>query len=250
MKKYLLLFITLLNTSAFGAVDYNIKAVTRSYPVALSFIGTLGYGQKLWGQESGPLYGYVRPSAYFQTSGVINGAGVQLDFFPISFLGFYGGAKKIKRSTDDLGSFNCLTTICNGTMSRNYIGSKLGLAFKSIFLFIDGKSENVEVDDRVGIFAEETGTLLGQSGGDKLTQVTGISGIELNKELSFGILVQHSQMDKLKNKSVMTLGISRMKFDKWGLLLGAGQFHTRQSSDHFTVMALLTWTGAKGIQLL
>ncbi len=250
MKKYLISVFILLNASAFANVDYNIKAVTRSYPVALSFIGTLGYGQKLWGSESGPMYGYVRPSAYVQTSGVINGAGVQLDFFPVSFFGFYGGSKKIKRSTDDLGSYNCSTTICNGTMSRNYIGSKLGLALKNFFLFVDGKKEDVEVDDRLGVFAEETGTLLGQSGGDKLTQITGISGFELSDTFSLGVLIQHSQMDKLKNNSVMTLGISRMKFDKWGLLLGAGQFHTRQSSNHFTVMALLTWTGSKGIQLL
>jgi len=250
MKKYLLLIFTILNTSAFGSVDYNIKAVTRSYPVALSFIGTIGYGQKLWGSESGPLYGYIRPSAYVQTSGVINGAGVQLDIFPVSFLGFYGGSKKIKRGTDELGSFNCLTTICNGTMTRNYIGSKLGLAFKNVFLFIEGKSESVEVDDRAGVFAEETGTLLGQSGGDKLTQVTGITGYEISKEFSLGVLVQHSQMKELKNKSVMSLGISRMKFNQWGLLLGAGQFYTRASSSHFTVMALFTWTGAKGLQLL
>lgn len=250
MKKYLLTFVLLLNTSVFAKVDYNVKAITRSYPVALSFVGTLGYGVKLWGSDSGPLYGYIRPSAYAQTSGVINGAGVQLDLFPVSFLGFYGGSKKIKRSTDDLGSYDCTTVVCDGSMTRNYFGSKLGLAFGGLFLFVDGKVEDVEMDDKVGTFAEETGTLLGKSGGDTLTQVTGIFGFDFSNTMSLGALVQLSSMEKIKNKSVMSLGITRIKMNDWTFMIGAGQFHTRQSSDHFTVMGLITWTGDKGIQLL
>ncbi|MFT6069036.1 MAG: hypothetical protein ACJAT2_003679 [Bacteriovoracaceae bacterium] len=246
----LIIFITLSLCSVNASVDYDIKAVTRTYPVALSFIGTLGYGYKFWGSDSGPMYGYIRPSVYAQTSGVINGLGAQVDFFPVSFLGFYGGSKIVKRGVDELGSYNCAIIICNGTMKRNYFGFKFGLAFKGAFLFIDGKKEEAKVDDRIGIFAEETGTLLGQSGGDDLTQVTSIVGYELTKSLSIGALVQHSQMEKLKNKSVMTLGITRMNFKPWSITIGAGQFHTRQSSDHFTVLALFGWSGSKGVQLL
>jgi hypothetical protein len=246
----LIILISLSVSSVNAQVDYDVKAVTRTYPVALSFIGTLGYGYKFWGSDSGPLYGYIRPSVYGQTSGVINGAGAQLDFFPVSFLGFYTGAKVIKRSTDDLGSYNCAATICNGTVNRNYFGFKLGLAFKGAFLFVDGKKESAKVKDRVGVFAEETSTLLGQSGGDDLTQVTTIIGYELTKTLSIGALVQHSQMEKLKNKSIMSLGITRMNFKPWSITIGAGQFHTRQSTDHFTVLALFGWTGSKGVQLL
>lgn len=246
----IIIFSSILISSVNASVDYNVKAVTRSYPIALSFIGSLGYGYKFWGSDSGPLYGYIRPSVYAQTSGVINGLGAQIDFFPVSFLGFYGGSKIIKRGVDELGSYNCATTICNGTMKRNYFGFKFGLALKGAFLFIDGKKESAEVKDRIGVFAEETGTLLGASGGDDLTQVTSIVGYNLTKTLSIGALVQHSQMKKLKNKSVMSLGITKIDFEPWSITLGAGQFHTRQSSDHFTVLALFSWTGAKGVQLL
>lgn len=250
MKKIIILLVILLNYSAYSQVDYNVKAVTRTYPVALSFIGTMGYGLKLWGSDSGPLYGYTRAAVYAQTSGVINGFGGQLEVFPVSFLGFYAGSKLIKRSTDDLGSYNCTTIICNGSVKRSYFGSKLGLAGGGLYLFLDGKIEDVEVKDRIGNFAEETGTLIGKSGGDKLTQLTSIFGYDLTSSLSFGALMQLSQMDKIKNKSVMTLGISRMKWDEWSMMLGLGQFHTRQSTNHLTVMAVFSWTGDKGIQLL
>jgi hypothetical protein len=246
----LLIFISLSIDSVNASVDYDVKAVTRTYPVALSFIGTLGYGYKFWGSDSGPLYGYVRPSLYAQTSGVINGVGAQIDFFPVSFLGLYAGSKVIKRGTDELGSYDCTLTICNGTMNRNYVGLKLGLALKGVFLFIDGKKESAEVKDRLGVFAEETGTLLGQSGGDDLTQVTSILGYEISKKFSLGALVQHSEMEKLKNKSIMSLAITRMNFKPWSITIGAGQFHTRQSTDHFTILALFSWTGSKGVQLL
>lgn len=250
MKKLCLILSLLVNYSAFGQVDYDIKAITRSYPLALSFVGTMGYGHKLWGSDSGPLYGYVRPSVTVQTSGVINGIGAQIDLFPVSFLGFYAGAKKIFRNTDDLGSYDCAVVVCDGTVNRNYFGAKLGLAGAGFFMFVDGKIEDVEMDNRTGIFAEETSTLLAQNGGDTLTQVTGILGYELTSTLSLGTLIQHSQMDKIKNKSVMSLGITRIKMDNWSFLIGAGQFHTRQKSDHFTVMGLITWTGNKGLQLL
>lgn len=244
------IYISLAISSVNANVDYDVKAVTRTYPVALSFIGTLGYGYKFWGSDSGPLYGYIRPSVYAQTSGVINGLGAQVDFFPVSFLGFYTGAKIVKRATDDLGSYNCAAIICNGTMNRKYFGFKFGIALKGAFLFIDGKKENAEVKDRLGVFAEETSTLLGQSGGDDLTQITSIVGYELTKTFSIGALVQHSQMKRLENKSIMSLGITRMNFKPWSITIGAGQFHTRQSSDHFTVLALFGWTGSKGVQLL
>jgi hypothetical protein len=246
----LLIFISLSIYSVNASVDYNIKAVTRTYPVALSFIGTLGYGYKFWGSDSGPLYGYIRPSVYAQTSGVINGIGAQVDFFPVSFLGFYTGAKVVSRGTDELGTYNCAVTICNGTMNRKYFGFKFALAFKGLFLFIDGKKESAEVKDRIGVFAEETSTLLGQSGGDDLTQVTSIIGYELTKTFSIGALVQHGQMKKIENKSIMSLGITRMNFKPWSITIGAGQFHTRASTDHFTVLALFGWTGSKGVQLL
>lgn len=250
MKKLLFILIAVLNTSVFAQVDYNVKAITRTYPVALSFVGTMGYGLKLWGSDSGPMYGYTRAAVYGQTSGVINGAGAQVEFFPVSFLGFYTGAKLIKRNTDDLGSYDCTTIVCDGDMSRTYFGSKLGLAAAGVFLLVEGKVEDVEMDNRLGNFAEETGTLIGKSGGDQLTQLTAVMGYDLTSSLSFGALMQHSQMDKIKNKTIMSLGITRVKWDRWSLMLGMGQFHTRQSTDHFTVMGVLSWNGEKGIQLL
>jgi len=196
------------------------------------------------------MYGYTRASAYGQTSGVINGAGAQVDLYPVSFLGFYAGGKLVKRSTDELGTFNCTTTVCDGNMTRSYFGSKLGLALNGIFLLIDGKIEKVEMDNRVGNFAEETGTLMAHSGSDNLTQVTSILGYDIDSALSLGVLVQHSQMEKIKNKSVMSLGMTRYKWNDYSVMVGLGQFHTRQSTDHFTVMALFSWTGDKGVQLL
>lgn len=250
MKKIIFILFILLNWEALAESDFSVKVVMRSYPVAAALIAEAGHAKKIWGRDSGPLYGYVRGAVIGQSSGVINAIGTQVEVFPISFFGLYAGGKLSKRDTDDLGTYNCDIVVCDGKMKRTYFGTKFALAFKGAFLFVDSKIEKVKVSNRAGVFAEETSTLLAAGGGDTLGQTTAILGYDLNQNLALGTLFQYNKMKNIKNDSAMALLITKIKNGKWSFLIGAGQFHSRQSTNHLSVMGMISWTGEKGLQLL
>lgn len=252
MKKLILLLIACVLPSLGQAqIDYSSANLIRSYPFGLFFSGTVGYGLKVWDKtdKNPALYGYVRPSATVQNSGPVNQVRGQIDLAPIAFTHFYAGTSFVNRDFNDLDTFDCDVVVCRAKMLRQYVGAKMALKYKQFFLMTDHRFERVKVSEKRGIFAEEMGTLLAAPGQDVLRTNQLILGYELGEKWAVGGLVVASAMEKLVNSTHMQLGFVQHKMGKWTLIGGAGTFHTRTSSDVFTTLLLLNWSGERGLTL-
>src|SRR5690606_27276984 len=159
MKKKLLLSVLLLGLSSLvhAKLDYSSANLIRSFPVGLFTSGTVGYGFKLWDKTdvNPALYGYVRPSATIQTSGVVNQVRGQIDFAPVAFTNFYAGTALVNRDYSELDTFDCQAVICRAKMIRQYVGFKMAMKVKSFFLMTDHRFERVKLSEKRGVFAEE-----------------------------------------------------------------------------------------------
>lgn len=253
MKKKLLLSVLLLGLSSLShaKLDYSSANLIRSYPVGLFASGTVGYGFKVWDKTdlNPALYGYVRPSFTLQSSGVVNQARAQVDFAPVAFTNFYAGTVLVNRDYNDLDTFNCANVICRAKMVRQYVGFKMAMKVKSVFMMTDHRFERVRVSEKRGTFAEEMGTLLGKDSDDVLRVNQLVVGYEINEKWATGGLIVANAMEKFVNSSRMQIGFVQHKREKWTLMGGAGTFHTRTNSDAFTMMFLLNWHGEKGLTL-
>lgn len=240
-----------LSSLAYAKLDYSSANLIRSYPVGLFASGTVGYGFKLWDKSdvNPALYGYVRPSATIQTSGVVNQVRGQIDFAPVAFTNFYAGTALVNRDYSELDTFDCQAVICRAKMVRQYVGFKMALKFKSVFLMTDHRFERVKLSEKRGIFAEEMGTLLGKDGNDVLRVNQLVVGYELSEKWAVGGLVVANAMEKFVNSSRMHIGFAQHKIGQWTIMAGAGTFHTRTNSDVFTTMLLLNWNGDRGLTL-
>lgn len=248
--KYIIIAL-FLPLSAWASLDYSAQSLVRSYPVGFFAAATTGYGFKLWDKTdvNPAFYGYIRPSTTIQTSAVVNQARAQIDLAPVAFMNFYAGAALVNRDFNDLDTFNCDVVICRAKMVRQYVGFKMALKFKSIFLMTDHRFERVKISEKRGVFAEEMGTLLGANGDDVLRVNQLIVGHEINEKWAVGGLIIANAMEKLINSSRMQVGFVRRTFGKLTVLGGVGSFHTRTNADVFSTLVLLQWSGEKGLTL-
>tara|TARA_R110000868_G_scaffold132381_10_gene343360 strand:- start:1435 stop:2187 length:753 start_codon:yes stop_codon:yes gene_type:complete len=247
----ILIILCLFPALAWSKLDYSSQNLIRTYPMGLFASGTVGYAFKVWDKSdiNPALYGYIRPSATLQTSGPVNQAKAQLDFAPVAFANFYTGAAIINRDYNELDTFDCSSVICRAKMYRQYVGFKMALKYKSIFMMTDHRFSRVKVSEKRGVFAEEMGTLLGSGSDDVLRVNQLVIGTEFNDKWAAGAMVVANAMEKYTNSTRMHIGFVRRQLGHWNILAGAGTFHTRANSDVFTTLFLFQWSGERGLTL-
>jgi hypothetical protein len=248
-KQILALFISLLSIQAFALeVDYQARLVSRTYPIALAVQGDFGVGQKLW-EANKVMYGYARLAGVYSASGVVNLAGVRGEIYPISFLGFFAQADKSQRDVD-LSIFDCDVIDCEGTVSRNRVGAKLGLAFGRFFLMSEYQIIDVEHDDSdKTLFADLQHSLEALSAGDEVKRLQLVAGFKLTKSWSMVGIYISQEMQKNYNRDFMKLGGLQYESGNWAYLGTGGVFKNRQGANVATVLFAVIWKGKKGVKL-
>ncbi len=251
MKFLKIVTLLLLPSLVHAKLDYSSHNLIRSYPFGLFFAGTAGYSFKMWDKtdKNPAMYGYLRPSATLQNSGPVNQVRGQLDFAPIAFTQFYVGTAFINRDFNDLDTFDCDVIVCRAKMLRQYVGFRMALKFKGIFLVTDNRFERIKIHEQRGVFADEMGTLLGAPGKDVLRTNQLILGYDFAENWAAGGLLVTNAMDKFTNSSYMQMGFVRHQMGAWNLMLGAGNFHTRTNSNVFSTLLMAQWSGEKGLTL-
>jgi len=254
MKTLLILVCLAFSTCVFAQLDYSTETLVRSFPIGGYVKATIGQGFKIWQKENSqmpnsPLYGHIRPNAYFRTSGILNAAGGGIEFYPISFFALGASKEYVVRYTHKLDTFDCHTVHCDGRISKNIFNIKLGLAYKKVFLMQEFKFLHINMKNRNGAFAEELSTLIAPTSNEKLYNSTFIAGYKSSSKYSIGILRVDNRMQKTHINSSMTLPFLRVTKQKWNAIMSTGIFHTRDDKDVWTVLALLQWKGQKGLLL-
>lgn len=241
------LILILLMTSSFAKTDYFLQGSLRSYPLGTAVNAELGEGYKFYDQDK-VFYGYVRAAVNLQSSVLVNYAQAQVEFFPVSFLGFYYGKSYGKRSSKKLQGFDCDEIECETDMSKNYFGVNLALAFKGIKFVNFYKRSSLDSKQENKYFAEEFSNLVGINK-DILITHTSLLGYDLNENQMLGVLYLRNQMHNLNEKSVMTMLLWQQKYDDKSIQVGIGKFQNRESLSHFGTLILFKWDLEKGVRL-
>ena len=251
MKTLLIALAFCLPNLAFSQLDYKVENLVRTFPTAFYLKGKVGYSVPFYGKGEKVLFGYLRPSAIFQTAAVVNTGRLQLDFNPISILNFYNGKSLTKRNFEKLSNFDCNLIICSADIKRDHYGMRIALKYKSIY-YSGALNYNVgELDQTTkGDWADELSSLINTGAKSILVQQLHIIGHELDEKFSIGYLGLYNKMNNNQQKSTMHLAFGKYVFNKeWDLIAGSGIFRTRIQKNNLTALSLLTWKPKKGLPL-
>ncbi|EQC43598.1 hypothetical protein [Bacteriovorax sp. Seq25_V] len=245
MHKITLLLLITFNT--FANLDYFLVGNFRSYPIGSALTGEVGYGKKVY-EKNKILYGYVRPAINLQTSALINQASAQVDFFPVSFFGFYAGKTIGAKSTKKLQGFDCDTIKCDGGVSKSYIGTSLALAYKGVKFVSNYRRTTMDLDNHQGYFGEEFSNLIGLDK-DRLSAYTGVLGYDLNPENFLAALYINNKMKNTGQTSQMKMMLYQYKPKNIAYQAAMGIFENRHGSELFSVLLMFKWDLEKGVRL-
>jgi hypothetical protein len=249
-----LLFLSLFPNLAHSKLntDYQIDSVFRSFPVGGYFNANAGVSKEIWGnQEEKPLYGFVRAGGNLRTSGIINGAMAELQFFPISFLGAFAGYEKVYRNPFALDTFDCSLVHCQGNAVRKSYGLKGALAVKGYFTLFNLSTNLQEMEKSASDrrFADEVGTLEGSQGKDRRNTLSLIVGKNLNDSTKAGLVFLKHKMKGTSQDTLFRLLILQKTIKTIDWTLGLGTFQTRYDQNVISGIVQLKYFPSKGLQL-
>jgi hypothetical protein len=251
MKIILSLFVYLAFSifPAHAVYDYSSHFITRSFPIAMVLRNSFGSGVKFWGGSHKALYGYVRAGANIDTSVVVNTVGGQIDFFPISFLGFSAGSTRTYRNFDPI-QFECDKVECRGDVKRNFVAAKMGLAYGPVYLMAHAERFQQELANPTGRqFADEQTSLIARAEGDEMERFSATLGYNLSDGYSLAGHFVNQEMLENKNISQMKLLLLRKQYGAWSYVAGAGLFRWKEDIDVATAIFSLMWDGSRGVKL-
>jgi hypothetical protein len=236
--------------------DVRYESFARSNPIGAYARAEAGYSIPLWGEfnPKKPLYGFVRPMARFQTSGLINNAMFGVEFNPISFFSFYTAKSFMRRDLKKLDNYDCDTNITcrSNNIQRDIWGLKFALKVGGVFFMNRLQWHTTNIKDRQAAgFAEEQGTLIGSGSKDVLFQSIQVLGYDLNETQGFGLLHKRNIMRNSRQSSTMVVALYKhVYWDRsgldWNILAGPGTFYTRQKTHHPLLFALVQYRPKKG----
>lgn len=129
----LFLFFILFINSAFATIDLNYGVQGRSFPSpgGEAYVES-GKNLVFWGDPNSKLFGLIRPSLQLRSNVVINTIGGNLEFYPISFIGFEAGFTNIYSNYEKFVYYNCKTSRCSGELHKNFTAAKIALGYKDV----------------------------------------------------------------------------------------------------------------------
>jgi len=258
------LYSCLMTTSAFAEWDYQAGLSARSVPLAAIVSGSLGYGYLLWGENPLPKlppigsatngapvwkYGYIRPNVTAQTIGLTNRATAELEVSPISPIAFaigQGYHGKINYS----GQFDCTLVACGSLLSRTFARAQLVLGAGGFFggLFVRQDWISHTTTDRP--FVEESATLLGAPGSDRLQSGTLALGYTISPKWMVGANYTIQRFDISGTSNANAFGWVNHIYNQWGFLLGAGSYVSTHQGLSPTIIGMVQVVGARALSLL
>jgi hypothetical protein len=193
-----------------------------------------GYNFVVWGKKEDPkdfLYGLLRPSFGVSTSGVINSIKGELEFFPISFLGFAAG-RQILHSNYEFPFLNCDEVTCRGEYIRNYVESKMVLGYKGWIVLGNYKVDTLHSPNGTRPMADWRNVIVGEPGEEvQIEKKLLIGKLFSNKML--GVLIENVQFQGSHERKESFAAVYQIRKNNTNYMIGAGGFHTDQQPMGF-----------------
>lgn len=237
--------------SARADLDYNLGLRARTYPLAGSVDGDIGYGFLLWGNQSAgnPFYGYLRPHVGASNAGYYNSAVASLDVFPLSFLGISGGGESIQNDKD-YQAYDCSRYQCRGRSYRNFVQAELSLASGPLFGQLLWKRERWSLaNPGTREFIDSTSGLSLNPNGDSQTMYRGALGVKLGERWSLAGIYAYTQSDNSREVQRFPFAVLRYKIGQAAVGVAAGVYSSTLKAAGGSGMVFLTWNIKPGLPL-
>ena len=230
MIYFLLLMTTLTSWAAPTKFDFNAGLQGRTLPsLGADVYAESGYNFVFWGKKEAPkdiLYGLIRPSIGVSSSGVINAAKAELEFFPISILGFAAG-RQYMNSNFEFPFFNCQEVNCKGEYVRNYIESKMVLGHKGFVVMGNYKIDTLRSPRSELRMADWRNVIIGEPGEEVQIEKKLLLAYIFSHKM-FGVLFENVQFLGSRERKESFTSVYQVRQDDTSYMLGVGGFHTDQ----------------------
>lgn len=188
-----------------------------------------GFNQLLWGKKEEKKdfkYGLIRPSLGASTSAVINSVKGEIEFFPISILGFSAG-KQIIHSNFNFPFLDCSQIACTGRFERNFVETKMVLGFKGWVTILNYKIDTLSSPDPTRPMADWRNVIVGDPNHEVQIEKKALLGKMYSNKL-VGLLYEHVQFQGSKERKESFIGLYQIQNKDNSYLMGIGSFQTDQ----------------------
>jgi hypothetical protein len=244
MRQLIILLSFFFQLPCFSQTDLSLGAQGRSFPFSAGeLFAEAGHNFKFWEKESpqfkvNPFFGLIRPSVGVNSSVLVNAYKGEVEFFPISFIGFSTGYQKVE-SNFDFPFFDCEKIFCQLQVERRWIEGKVALKYKEALLLIFLKEDHLAPSRGGKNFGEFRRVITGQDGGDQLRELRIVLGRSFENKL-IGVVHEWAMFNKSREDSRTTFGVYQVKKDKQTYMLGLGAFESDEVGRG--PIAYLRWT--------
>lgn len=237
MIYFLLLITSLLTWATPSKFDLNGGIQGRTLPsLGAELYADSGYNFVFWGKKDEPkdvLYGLIRPSVSLGTSGVINSAKGELEFFPISILGFAVGRQYLN-SNFEFPFLECQEVTCTGEFIRNYVETKMVLGFKGWIVMGGYKVDTLRSPNKTEPMADWRNVIVGEPGEEvQIEKKLLVGKVFSNKML--GVLIENVQFLGSRERKESFAAVYQVRPKETSYMIGAGGFHSDQQPMGFQV---------------
>jgi hypothetical protein len=226
----IIFFLILASLTSWAKFDLSLGLQGRTLPsLGAEIYADSGYNLLLWGKKKNSrdiFYGLLRPSVSFSTSGVINAAKAELEFFPISFLGI-AAARQYLNSNYDFPFFNCQEVTCTGEFVRNYVEAKMVLGANGWILLSNYKIDTLRSPNSQAPMADWRNVIVGEPGEEVQIEKKILLAHATSDKL-VGILAENVQFQGSKERKESYAAIYQIRKGQLSYMLGAGPFRTSQ----------------------
>jgi hypothetical protein len=227
---YLLLFFSLSATFAATKFDASYGVQGRTLPAfGAELYADSGLNFKFWGKKNEPkdvLYGLIRPNVGVSTSGVINSAKAEIEFFPISFIGISAG-RQIINSNFDFNFLDCKNIQCQGEFMRNYVESKMVVGYKGWVALGNYKVDTLRSPNNDSPMADWRHVIVGQGGEEVQIEKKLLLGKVFNQHM-LGVLIENVQFLGSRERKESFAAVYQIRKNDTQYMMGAGLFHSSQ----------------------
>jgi hypothetical protein len=215
-------------SSSFAKFDAATGFQARTQPmVGGEVYGELGWNQLLWGKEDSLFRGFLRPNILGATSVVVNSIKSELEFYPVSFLGFSYAYQKVQ-SDFNFPFFDCEEIYCKGRQERRYFETRLALGYKGWILLTFWREDHVQYDQHNKPFGDFRKVIVGNAGHDLAHEVKMVFGKILAPKKMIGIAAETAKFELSGQISETYFGVYQFPYKDSTIAIGAGSFRSSE----------------------
>ena len=231
--------------------DQKLAAMGRSYPIGAQAAYTLGYSTRIWGvgeseiERSGKdswKYGYVRAAFNGTSSVVINRAGLEFQFFPISIFGISAGYDVGLRWFSPPWA-DCVAFDCRGRVDRPYVRAQFVAAVSKVAFSMQARLDRLRSFGGNPFFFDEMTLITGNRRGETILTLNPTLLFQLDDRWRVGGISLYTKSDQTQEYSHLYGPIAHVTFTpRQQLVAGFGSIGSSRVQPALGVFGFWSWT--------